>query len=54
MHCFILNSYVTPIGINLKVLSLAETIKEKGPSLQTSIFPLLLQVVREPLPFAYD
>ena len=39
----------------VKVLSLPETIKEKseGPSLETSIFPLSFQVVREPLPFAY-
>ena len=50
----------------VKVLSLPETIKEKstfrakalrrelvvGPSLETSIFPLSFQVVREPLPFA--
>ena len=27
---------------------------DKGPSLETSIFPLSFQVVREPLPFAYD
>ena len=26
---------------------------EEGPSLETSIFPLSFQVVREPLPFAY-
>ena len=47
----------------VKVLSLSETIKEKstfrakalrrelvdeGPSLETSIFPLSLQIVREP------
>ena len=44
----------------LKVLLLSEkTIKEKlltpdeGPSLETSIFPLSFQVVREPLTFAY-
>ena len=50
----------------VKVLSLPEAIKEKstfqakalrqelvGPSLETSIFPLSFQVVREPLPFAY-
>ena len=52
----------------VKVLSLPETIKEKstfrakalrrelvevGPSLETSIFPLSFQIVREPLPFAY-
>ena len=53
----------------VKVLSLPETIKKKstfpakalrskltpdeGPSLETSIFPLSFQVVREPLPFAY-
>ena len=46
----------------IKVLSLPETIKEnrrferptpdEGPSLETSIFPLSFQVVREPLPFA--
>ena len=42
----------------VKVLSLPETIKEKstfrdeGPWLETSIFPLSFQVVREPLPFA--
>ena len=51
----------------VKVLSLPETTKEKstfrakallipdkGPSLVTSIFPLSFQVVREPLPFAYQ
>ena len=47
----------------VKVLSLPETIKEKstgkiltpdeGPSIETSIFPLSFQVVREPLPFEY-
>ena len=43
----------------VKVHSLTETIKEKsltpdeGPSLETSIFPLSFQVVREPLPFTY-
>ena len=26
----------------------------EGPSLETSIFPLSFQVVREPLPFAYQ
>ena len=26
---------------------------DEGPSLETSIFPLSFQVVREPLPFAY-
>ena len=48
----------------VKVLSLPETIKEKsmfragrptpdeGPSLETSMFPLSFQVVREPLSFA--
>ena len=36
----------------VKVLSLPETIDE-GPSLETSIFPVSFQVVREPLPFAY-
>ena len=44
----------------VKVLSLPETTKEKvltpdeGPSLETSIFPLSFQVMREPLPFAYQ
>ena len=28
-------------------------IPEEGPSLETSIFPLSFQIVREPLPFAY-
>ena len=53
----------------VKVLSLPETTKGKstfrakaprreltpdeGPSLETSIFPLSFQVVKEPLPFAY-
>ena len=48
----------------VKVLSLPETIKEnrrldslltpdEGPSLETSIFPLSFQVVRERLPFIY-
>ena len=32
----------------VKVLSLSD----KGPSLETSIFPFSFQVVREPLPFA--
>ena len=27
---------------------------DEGPSLETSIFPLSFQVVREPLPFAYQ
>ena len=48
----------------VKVLSLPETIKEKSKfrvsnsrrraSLETSIFPLLFQVMREPLPFVFQ
>ena len=32
---------------------LVETNSQRRPSLETSIFPLSFQVVREPLPFAY-
>ena len=32
---------------------LHELTPDEGPSLETSIFPLLFKVVREPLPFSY-
>ena len=64
--CLISQTNVASVGSvfndtrKVKVLSLTETIKEKstfnsskGPSLETSIFPLSFQVVREPLPFVY-
>ena len=46
----------------VKVLSLSEDLRQElvvtltadeGPSLETSIFPLSFQVVREPLPFVW-
>ena len=48
-----LSILLCPYHGKIDVLSGGPSSADEGPSLETSIFPLSFQVVREPLPFAY-